>query len=48
MISTVVKENRMFKVSNTHDAMRALATTQCGTSLVMSGMVLLSQAFSSL
>jgi hypothetical protein len=38
----------MLGVSNTRDVMRAFATTQCGTSLVMSGMVLLSQAFSSL
>jgi hypothetical protein len=48
MITAVAKENRMFKVSKTHDAMRARATTQCGTSLFMSGMVLLSQAFNSL
>ncbi len=38
----------MLGVSNTHDIMRAFATTQCGTSLVTSEMVLLSQAFSHL
>ncbi len=36
----------MLGVSKTHDVMRAFATTQFGTSLVMSEMVLLLQAFS--
>jgi len=36
MISAVVKENQMLGVTEIHDAMKAIATTKYGTSLVTS------------